>query len=197
MTAADAERAARTITRAFLPKQWAEWSLPDPRTREETLFGLVHGDLVNRFIEHGECWTLGDGACVTLWIPAPGSPGAEAFAARRGEAQYEIYGDRSQAMRAGDELIAELRPEEPHWYLDTIATDPARQGEGLAGRLLDHDLAVRDAAGDACALDTHTPDNVAFYNRRGFEVTARTILPEDGPDLFMMFRRGTDRTANR
>lgn len=190
LNADDAETAARTITRAFLPKPWAEWSLSDPATREETLFGLAHGDIRDRFLGNGECWTIGAGACVTLWIPAKGLPGADAFAARRDEAQYAVYGDRGAAMREADELIAELKPSQPHWYLDTIATHPGLHGQGLGGRLLDHDLAIRDEAGDACALDTHSLDNVDFYKRRGFEVTGRTMLPDGGPDLYMMLREG-------
>lgn len=191
LSAANAQTAAWTITRAFLPKRWAEWSLTAPATREQTLYGLVHGDIRDRFLEHGDCWTIGSGACVTLWIPPAGHPGAEAFEARRDESQYEIYGARGETMRAADQLIAALKPDVPHWYLDTIATDPDLQGRGLAGRLLDHNLEIRDAAGEACALDTHSPENVAFYNRRGFEVTGRTMLPGDGPDLYMMLREGT------
>ena len=60
-------------------------------------------------------------------------------------------------------------------------------GEGLGGRLLDHDLAIRDAAGDACALDTHTPDNIAFYGRRGFEAIGEGRL-RGGPPVVVMFR---------
>jgi len=81
----------------------------------------------------------------------------------------------ADAMREGDELISSMKPDVEHWFLDTIATDPDHFGKGLGGRILDHDLAIRDAAGDACALDTHTPDNIAFYSRRGFEVIGPTI----------------------
>lgn len=181
---ADLARAALAIARAFAwHEPWGEWALPDPASREQILLGLVEGDLRGRFIEHGECWTIGARA-VTLWMP----PGVGAFAARRGEAEYALFGARGEAMRAGDEMIAALKPAEPHWYLDTIATEPAHMRRGLGARLLDHDLAIRDARGDACALDTHTCENVAFYGRRGFEVVARQRLPEGGPELYMMWR---------
>ena len=94
----------------------------------------------------------------------------EQLAARRSDADYAVYGDLADELRAGDALINFAQAERPHWFLDTIATDPDLHRQGLGARLLDHDLAVRDAAGDACALDTHTPDNIAFYERRGFEV---------------------------
>jgi ribosomal protein S18 acetylase RimI-like enzyme len=118
-----------------------------------------------------------------MWIP----PGVPELASRRSESDYATYGERAGEMRAGDELIASLKPTTEHWYLDTIATDPDLHGQGLGGRLLDHDLAVRDAAGDACALDTHTPENIGFYGRRGFEVIGEGPLGE-GIDVYMMFR---------
>jgi len=91
-------------------------------------------------------------------------------------------------MRAGDELVSALRPEGDHWYLDTIATDPGWMRRGLAGRLLDHDLAERDSRGESSALDTHSAENVRFYESRGFELIASASLPAGGPDLFVMLR---------
>ena len=111
----------------------------------------------------------------------------EALATRRSEADYASYGEVADAMREGDELIAALKPDVEHWYLDTIATDPDLHGQGLGGRLLDHDLAIRDANGEASALDTHTDDNIAFYGRRGFEVVGEGQL-RGGPPVIMMFR---------
>lgn len=184
LTEADLDRAVPAIVRAFAwHEPWGEWALPDPTSRERILTGLVDDDVRGRFLPRGECWTIG-GAAVTLWMP-PGNP---AFAARRGPDEYAIYGERAAAMRAGDELISSMKPEVEHWYLDTIATEPESMRLGLGGRLLDHDLEIRDRHGHACALDTHTADNVAFYERRGFEVTDRGGLPGGGPELSMMYR---------
>jgi ribosomal protein S18 acetylase RimI-like enzyme len=173
---ADLPGATRSIARAFAwHEPWGAWAMPDEEGREERLHSLIEADVRERFLPHGECWTIG-GACTTLWIPPVGPPGTEMFASRRGEAEYASYGDKGDAMRAGDALIRELKPKQPHWYLDTIATDPRLFGNGLAGRLLAHDLAIRDAAGDVSALDTHTPRQVAFYERHGFEVVGEGQL---------------------
>jgi ribosomal protein S18 acetylase RimI-like enzyme len=172
----DLPRATRSIARAFAwHEPWGAWAMPDETGREDRLHALIDADVRERFLPHGECWTIG-GACTTLWIPPVGPPGTEMFQSRRGEAEYASYGDRADAMRAGDALIRELKPGQPHWYLDTIATDPSLFGRGLAGRLLAHDLAIRDAAGDVCALDTHTPRQVAFYERHGFEIVGEGPL---------------------
>jgi len=184
----DLPQATRSIARAFAwHEPWGEWAMPDASDREERLHRLIETDVRERFLAHGECWTIG-AVSTTLWIP-PVREGTdtEAFARRRGEADYEAFGELGDGMRAGDELIASLRPDEEHWYLDTIATDPELFGRGLAGRLLDHDLAIRDAAGDVCALDTHTPRQVAFYERHGFRELGRGPL---SPELsvVMMIR---------
>ncbi len=184
----DLERATSSIARAFAwHEPFGAWALPDPADREQRLAARIRADIRDRFLPHGECWTIGAGACVTLWIPPISTPGTESLRERRSEADYAEYGERADALRAGDELLASLKPPEDHWYLDTIATAPEWRRRGLGARLLDHDLAVRDAAGDACVLDTHTPENIAFYARRGFEVTAEGQLP-GGPDLYVMVR---------
>lgn len=184
LTRGDVPVAATAIARAFAwHEPWGAWALPDERSRERVLTGLVAEDLGSRFVDEGECWTL-DRVSFTLWIP----PGVPAFEARRGAGAYRVFGERGAAMRAGDELIASLKPRGEHWYLDTIATAPERMRAGLGGRLLDHNLALRDAAGHRTALDTHTPENVAFYRRRGFEVIGRDRLPAGGPELYVMVR---------
>jgi len=184
----DLPEATRSLARAFAwHEPWGAWAMPDEEGREDRLHALIDADVRERFLPHGECWTIG-GACTTLWIPPVGPPGTEMFAHRRGEAEYASYGDNADAMRAGDKLIASLKPKEVHWYLDTIGTEPSLFRNGLAGRLLEHDLAIRDAAGDVCALDTHTPEQIGFYERRGFEVVGEGRL---SPELavVMMVRR--------
>lgn len=187
---ADLPEATVAIARAFAwHEPWGAWAIPDESDREQRLHALIDADVRDRFLPCGECWTIG-GTCTTLWIPpvGPERAGTEVFARRRFEAEYASYGDRAEAMRAGDDLISSLRPEGEHWYLDTIATDPPFFRRGLAGRLLDHDLAIRDAAGEVCALDTHTPRQVAFYEGRGFEVVGEGKL---SPELtvVMMLRQ--------
>lgn len=182
------ERAATTVARAFAwHEPWGAWSLPDERTREQTLLKLVEADIRERFIPYGECSTIA-GLSVTLWIPPPSLLGDGPLANRRDDAAYEVYGERAETLRAADRVVADLKPRGEHWYLDTIATDPGWMGRGLGARLLDYDLAVHDARGQSCALDTHTIENVDFYARRGFQVVAEGKLPGDGPDLFFMLR---------
>jgi len=61
----------------------------------------------------------------------------------------------------------------PHWYLMAIGTSPARQGTGLGSALLGLGTSQADAAGIPCYLETATESNVAYYSKRGFEVTGQ------------------------
>jgi ribosomal protein S18 acetylase RimI-like enzyme len=190
-------QAATTVARAFAwHEPWGAWSLPDERTREGTLLKLVEADIRDRFLPYGECSTIA-GLSVTLWIPPPSLLGDGPLAQRRDEAAYEAYGKRAEVLRAGDRIVEGLKPDGEHWYLDTIATDPEWMGRGLGARLLDYDLASRDARGQSCALDTHTVENVDFYARRGFQVVAEGRLPGDGPALFFMLREPRGSLAGR
>ena len=188
LTEADVERASLTVARAFAwHEPWGAWALPDERTREQRLREMVAKDIRDRFLALGRAATI-DGLSVSLWCPPASHPNAAAFGPRRDDDAYELFGERLEALRAGDALLRTLVPEGDHWYLDTLATEPERMGEGLGGALLDHDLAQLDAEGQSAALDTHTPENVAFYERRGFRVVASSEVPQGGPPLFVMLR---------
>ncbi len=176
LTEADASAAAALTARAFAwHEPWGEFTFPDPSDREERMRELIEADIRERFLPYGENWTVGQEKLMTLtlWIPPSDTPDAKVFARRRSEEDYATYGEREPVIRAIDDFIRSGRPSEPHWFLDTIATEPELFGRGLAGRLLAHDLELRDEAGELCALDTHTPRQIAFYERHGFEVVAR------------------------
>jgi ribosomal protein S18 acetylase RimI-like enzyme len=148
----------------------------------------VAADLRGRFLDEGWCWTIGGGAALTMWIPPLSGTGEERLAARRSDEDYAKYGEFADGLRAGDSLINSFKPPQPHWFLDTIAVAPEYHRRGLGARLLDHNLALRDAAGDVCALDTHTEDNIGFYGRRGFEVVGHGPLAE-GLEVYVMVRQ--------
>jgi GNAT superfamily N-acetyltransferase len=68
-----------------------------------------------------------------------------------------------------------------------LATDPARQGEGLATAVLTPVFDEADRLGIACCLETSTEENRRFYERRGFEQAAEIIL-RGGPDTWWLRR---------
>jgi ribosomal protein S18 acetylase RimI-like enzyme len=128
--------------------------------------------------ERGWLWTVGDGAGVALWVP-PGT-GAEfeelTFAAEDAGPTYDSFWTWAEAAR----------PAEPHWYLDHLAVDAGVRGTGLGVALIDRGLGLARAEGAPAFLCTSRPDNVGFYERRGFVVERAADAPGGGPHIWFM-----------
>ncbi len=91
-------------------------------------------------------------------------------------------------MSVYDEVARRGMPTSPHYYLGVIGVDPARQGQGIGRELLAAFCALSDADGlsGGVYLETANPANVRFYERAGFEETARGALGSQ--TLWCMFR---------
>ena len=83
--------------------------------------------------------------------------------------------------RALGPVLDSIRPSEPCWYLSSIGVEPAVQGSGLGTALLETMLQRVDSEGFPCFLDTAAPENLAYYERFGFVVTAESALPNGIP----------------
>ncbi len=75
----------------------------------------------------------------------------------------------------------------PHWHLGPLAVEPGLQRRGVGSRLLQHCLAGAEGSAAALYLETDKPDNVVFYERRGFEVIA--TLPVLGTPTWLLRRQ--------
>jgi len=102
-----------------------------------------------------------------------------------------LFTSRAVGLLAG--MATYLDPDFDPWaetvpFAERLAAEELRgDWRGLAGRLLAHDLEARDSAGEVCALDTHTPRQIAFYERHGFEVVGRGE-PAPGFPIVVMVR---------
>ena len=82
---------------------------------------------------------------------------------------------------------SKLDPAEPHLHLGPIGVDPEVQGRQIGRRLMEQYCQAQDQVGVAGYLETDRPENVDFYRRFDFEVTAtRPVL--DVPNYFMCRR---------
>lgn len=83
--------------------------------------------------------------------------------------------------------MARFHPDQPHWYLGAIGTDPNTRGKGVGRQLMEHRLAMIDDAGEIAYLEASRPELVPFYSRFGFELVG-TIDASPVPPLFAMLR---------
>jgi len=86
---------------------------------------------------------------------------------------WAIAVQRPQAARRWAEAfdtLAAHHPILPHWYLGTLGVDPDCQRRGLGRVLLEGWLQRVDADRRGAWLETDRRENIAFYERAGFEL---------------------------
>ena len=168
------ESAAKTLAEAFWDDPLMHIVAPNEKKR-----AAVGPWFFSKSIAYGMRW--GEASCnddasaVAIWFP-PGSTnitpgrmlrvgmGALPFRAGiNGTARF------MRAISATEKFHKAV--EGPHWYLMAIGTSPTRQGTGLGSALLELGTSHADAGGIPCYLETATESNVAYYSKRGFEIT--------------------------
>jgi ribosomal protein S18 acetylase RimI-like enzyme len=181
--------------RAFADDPVMVWLLPDERGRSEKLARMFatmtrHHHLSRGGVEVASEGTA-DGAGIgaaALWDP----PGQWQESARGGLAMtptfIRVFGLRSMRGRAVQELMKQEHPEEPHWYLAAIGSDPTVRGKGFGQALMRSRLDRCDAEYCPAYLESTKSENVPYYERFGFTVTREIVLPDGGPTMWAMWR---------
>jgi len=119
-----------------------------------------------------------------IWLP----PGIESDPAAIGALDMPEGDAEEEALAAAFRAEMErFHPDHPHWYLWTIGTDPAFQGQRLGAQLLEHRLALIDARHEPAYLEASSPGLVPFYSQFGFEQIG-TIAVDPIPPLTPMYR---------
>lgn len=186
-TPADAQAIGETMARAFFDDPVIGHLLPNAERRKRVsprLFRLM----LKLGLPYGCCDVTEDIAAVALWRP-PGKWETPILSnlATAGEA-IAIFGlsGLARALRFMT-VVENAHPHTPHYYLQALGTDPAKQGKGWGGVVIRRQLAAADAAGAPCYLESSKPSNIPIYQSFGFEVTGEIKLP-DGPTLWSMWR---------
>src|SRR5262249_41708940 len=95
---------------------------------------------------------------------------------------------RGMRVMSAMDHIEKRHPKEPHYYLQAIGTDTAKQGKGFGGVVMRRHLAIADAKGLPAYLESSKEKNIPIYQSFGFEVTGEIRLP-GGPLLYPMWRK--------
>lgn len=178
-----AERVIGTIVRAFVEDPPSRWLFPEPADYQRH-FPAFAKALGGAALACGSADAIEDSAGVALWLP-PGVGPDEASLAHLIE--HAVAPPKQQVMATVIEEMGRCHPETPHWYLPFIAVDPARQGQGLGGHLLQTALARCDADGLPAYLESTNPRNRPLYERHGF-VAVGEIRVGDCPPIVSMLR---------
>lgn len=67
-------------------------------------------------------------------------------------------------------------PHQQHWHLGPIGVSPQIQRQGIGSRLLEKCCEIIDQRKEAAYLETDRPENVPFYERFGFAITAKESI---------------------
>lgn len=181
-TRAEMDECVALIALAFSSDPAARWLYKDATTYMAQF---------PRFIRAFGCSAFDDdtahhveGCAAALWIPPGTEPDESALIAL---IQETVPADDQEAVFAIFEQMGQAHPQEPHWYLPLIGTDPSQQSRGHGSALLKHALAVCDAQKTPAYLEASSPRNVPLYQRHGFEVTG-TIQVGSSPPITPMVR---------
>ena len=168
------------------------WVQPDAERRTAALPGLFGALSRHHFLagRGTEVATSDEGfGAAALWDP----PGRWQQSPREQIAMLpavlRAFRGRLAFGRQVTELMKEHHPEEPHWYLAVLGSDPKVRGGGFGRALMQSRPDRCDAEYAPAYLESSNPDNVPYYERFGFEVTGEIVLPGDGPTLWPMWRR--------
>lgn len=186
--AADAQALVGLLSRAFENEPLVGW-LTGERRRREYLFAA----LLEQALPHGFVYTTADRAAVAVWLP----PGAWGLSLPRQllllpRMLRAIGFSRLPRRLRGIAALHAEHPRAPHYYLQLLGVEPARQGQGLGSAVLRPVLRVCDAEGFDAHLETASEANLALYRRHGFRVRHELRVPPDGPRTWFMWRPADD-----
>jgi GNAT superfamily N-acetyltransferase len=200
---------AAVLARAFDDDPVFRYLYPTPRRRWWSCRSFLRA-IVRDGLPFGEVWAaVDDGGVIGTagWLPEGSYPPSRRRAARQLLSAWQAF-LTPHTFRDGLRYLTEtekLHPKAPHWYLAVIGVEPARQGEGLGGKLLSAVLGRLDGTGVPAYLETSTetnvakpgmpayletstPANVAWYRHHGFEVQHEVRPVADGPPIWTMWR---------
>ncbi len=189
-TWSDAEPLAAMLARAFNDDPLTSHLIPDEASRATALprmfkvlfkLGLpYHACYVTNGYEAATLWRPPNGWHVTLWQYIANAPEL-----------LGIFGAGVFNVMSTMDHVEKVHPQKPHWYLQTIGTDPAMQGKGYGSLIMRDQLARADAVRLPCYLESSKDTNIPIYKSFGFEVTGEIRIP-GGPTLWPMWRKAPE-----
>ncbi|MGO8939273.1 MAG: GNAT family N-acetyltransferase [Mycobacterium sp.] len=187
----DVRELSGTLARAFYDDPVMVWLLPDEKPRTAQLYRLFATMIRHHHLARGGVEVACDGSGIgaaAVWDPPNEWQETRWAQLAMTPTFIRVFGARSMRGRAVQELMKRVHPEEPHWYLGVIGSDPSLRGKGFGQVLMRSRLDRVDAEHAPAYLESTKHQNLAYYQRFGFEITDEIVLPEGGPTMWPMWR---------
>ncbi len=190
--------AADTLARAIVDEPSGRWLLPDP---DEFLavHRALYAALIRLALDEGHVDAWGEPMVgVAVWLERPSIREARPPSTGAGTVHHlpEVFPphatDRAERYATVIRQLRECARPDRHTYLDSMAVLPGYRRQGIASALLEAGHRWADAARLPCALDTESPGNVDFYQRRGYQVIAELPVPGSNLRITAMRRPGPE-----
>jgi len=181
----DLPRLSACLAEAFRRDPLHRWALPREsqwRRCSRRLWALA----LRRSIASHAVFTTEQLHGLAVWEP-PGSRSGFLLQVRDGVRAGSIVGPRALLLARGLWRIRASRPHSTHYYLYILGTKPEFQGRGIGSSLLAEGLSRCDAVGSPVYLEASHRENIAFYERHGFEI-CRTIRVTPQVQVWGMWR---------
>jgi len=195
-------RVAAIWTRAFQQAAFYVWVLPDAHTRIELLHDFFEFRLCLGVL-YGEVYTIADFKGGAYWMPSENvtrseekiiASGGKKFFEKLNATHPEALPKIMKYLAVVDPIHERLAPF-PHLYLSSLAVDPQYQNSGHGSALIKAMVPLVDQEKMLIYLETNSEDNVAFYERFGFEERQHVIIPEAGLPVWVMTREPQNRKS--
>ena len=187
---ADVRPLSKVLARAFYDDPFMLYMLPDDKARSKALPPMFAALARHHFLSRGGSEVASNGGRVgaaTLWDP-PGQ--------RKSSRREEIrmlptlawyFRSRGKQTKALGKAMEEAHPEEPHWYLMVIGSDPTVRGKGYGQALMRSRLDRCDGEHAPAYLEASKAELIPYYQRFGFDQIGEIQIP-DGPNMWPMWR---------
>src|SRR4051794_22890525 len=188
-TAADRDRCALVLAAAFADDPVFRYLFPTGIPRGEARLRAFFALDFDRSQACAGTWTSEDGAAAAIWYPPGTWRPSLWYQVRYGPAYLRVFGRQALLGMRTETLMEKHHPQQPHWYLYFVGTEPTRQGTGIGTAVMRPVLETCDREGLPAYLEATCERNRTLYLRNGFVERGEPLrLPGAGPELYPMWR---------
>jgi len=182
------ERVKDFFSDAFIADAFYTCVVPNKEVRKEKTKSIFHLAFTAG-LSYGQVFMNPEKTVASLWLP-PGESISLFRALRNGVVPLAFNMGVSSSLRfkSLNEQIEHAREElasKRHWYLLLFGVDPKVQRSGLGKAMLQANMQRFADSKVPFYLETFNPNNVAFYNKLGFELLEERKTKE-GPVFWCM-----------